>query len=170
MDLLVSYSWGRFYPARREIVRILNEFGDENPLVQKTAVMGIAFVRTCLDNRDVIHRCRELLETGAEFFFAIKWLPVDYWCETDLDAMKQVITDHIKDRIGENETWGMIVKKRRWQRYHTDEIVEHLAASIERKVDLRDPDWIVWVDVVGRETAISLLRPKDIFSAGLPAL
>ena len=40
--------------------------------------------------------------------------------------------------------------------------------DMNRKVDLDHPDWIVWVDVVGRQTAISLLRPEEIFSLGLP--
>lgn len=169
MDLLVSYSWGRFFLARDEIVRILKQFGDTHPEVRKSAVMGIAIVHTGLDNREVIRRCHELYETEPAFEFAIKWVPVDYWCHTDLDAIKQVIKDHISDRIAENETWGMTVKKRRWQKYHTVDIVEYLAESIDRKVDLRNPDWIVWVDVVGNETAISLLKPGDIFSLGLPA-
>jgi tRNA(Ser,Leu) C12 N-acetylase TAN1 len=63
---------------------------------------------------------------------------------------------------------GMQVHKRRWQQYHTSEIIEYLAADIDRKVDLSHPDWIVCVDVVGRQTAISLLKPQDIFSLGLP--
>jgi tRNA acetyltransferase TAN1 len=167
MDLLVSYSWGRFFLARDEIVRILRRFGDTRPEVKKSAVMGIAIVHTCLDNREVIRRCHELYESEAVFEFAIKWVPVDYWSQTDLDAINQVIKDHISNRIAGNETWGMTVKKRRWQEYHTIDIVEYLAESIDSKVDLRHPDWIVWVDVVGNETAISLLKPEDIFSLGL---
>jgi tRNA(Ser,Leu) C12 N-acetylase TAN1 len=84
------------------------------------------------------------------------------------DAIKWVIDEKIRDRIEEGQTWGMKVKKRRWQEYHTAEIVEYLAADIDRKVNLNNPDWIVWVDVVGREATISLLGPDDIFSLMLP--
>ena len=63
---------------------------------------------------------------------------------------------------------SMKVHKRRWQRYHTIEIVEYLAADIEKKVDLGDPDWILWVDIIGRDTAVSLLKPEEVFSLGLP--
>jgi tRNA(Ser,Leu) C12 N-acetylase TAN1 len=75
-----------------------------------------------------------------------------------------VIDNKIKARIEKNQTWGMQVHKRRWQQYHTIEITEFLAADINRKVDLNHPDRIVWVDIIGRETAISLLKPQDIFS------
>jgi len=33
MDLLVSYNWGQFSPARHEILRILKQFGDAMPWV-----------------------------------------------------------------------------------------------------------------------------------------
>lgn len=170
MDLLVSYSWSHYYLARPEITRILERFGDPDSLVEKTDVMGIAVVHTCLDNREVIKRCRELQEREPldSFEFAIKWVPVDYWCATDLDAMKRVIDSHTMKRIGKNQTWGMKVHKRRWQRYHTIEIIEYLAADVERKVDLSHPDRIVWVDVVGSQTALALLKPGESFSLGMP--
>ena len=169
MDLLVSYNWGQFSRARPEIIRILKRFGDPGPWVVKTSVMGIAFVHSSLDNREVIKRCRALWESDPlnSFEFAIKWVPVDYWCATELTAMKDVIDNKIKQQIEKNRTWGMQVHKRRWQQYHTIEITEFLATDIDRKVDLTHPDWIVWVDVIGGDTAISLLKPQDIFSIGV---
>ncbi len=169
MDLLVSYPWGRYSRAKPEILRILHRFGDSAPLVEKTAVMGIAVVHTSLDNRAVIRHCRELLEAEPYAFeFAIKWVPVDHWCDTELDSIKQTIVQHVRDRIGNDESWAMKVHKRHWQAYHTDEIVRYLATAIERTVNLDRPDWVLWVDVIGRTTAVSLLRPNDIFSLGLP--
>ena len=58
----------------------------------------------------------------------------------------------------------MQVNKRRWQAYHTIDIVTALAANIDRKVNLSHPDKIVWVDVIGNETAISVLKSDEIFS------
>jgi tRNA(Ser,Leu) C12 N-acetylase TAN1 len=49
-------------------------------------------------------------------------------------------------------------------------IVEALAAGIDRKVDLDHPDRIVRIDVVGPRTAISVLRPDEVFSTGRPRL
>ena len=172
MDLLVSYSWGQFSRARREIGQILEGFGDPNPIIEKSAVMGISVVQTRLDNRDVIRKCRELYQAEplTAFEFAIKWVPVDYWCETSLESIKELIEEKILERIGDEQTWAMRVKKRRWQRYHTAEIVEYLAAAIDREVNLDNPDRILWVDVVGRDTAVSLLAPDDIFSTMLPDL
>ena len=167
-DLLVSYSWGRFSQVRHEVMAILAEFGDHAAIVDRTAVFGIAVVRTCLNNRAVIKQCRALWQASGSrrFQFAIKWVPVDYWCATDLDAIKQLIDTRFKAQIKPTQTWGMVVKKRRYQQQHTMDIVRYLAQDIDRKVNLNAPDWIVWVDILGRQTAMALLKSDEIFSTG----
>jgi len=164
-DLLVSYPWGRFYPARREALHALQALGDPHATMGWTFVMGIAVVHTRLDNRQVVRQCRELLhEKKIPFDFAVKWVPVDYWCWTDLETIKQLIEEKVLPHIKPQETWAMQVNKRRWQTYHTIDIVTTLAAGIDRKVNLSQPDKIVWVDVIGNETAVSVLNPDEIFS------
>ena len=168
MDLLISFQWGRFYPMRRELVRIFKKLGDNHPVVEWTAVDGIAVAHTFLNNREVVQKCRELLHaTEASFEFAVKWVPVDYWCDTDLDEIKHVLDKHANKVIRPDETWAMRVHKRRWQRYHKAEIVAYLAPSIDRRVNLTNPDKIVWIDIIGRRTAVSILEPNDIFSVVL---
>lgn len=168
MDLLVSYRWGRYGAAKREILKTLARFGDEHAQVERTSVSGIALAHTALDPREVVRRCRELFRQEFVFEDAIKWVPVDYWCDTDVEAMRKLLEDKVRDQIAENETWGMKVKKRRWQRYHTLDLVLQLAQVIDRKVDLNDPDKLVRVDVVGKQTAVSVLRPGEIFSVTAP--
>lgn len=165
MDLLVSYQRGRYGRARREILKVLKHLGEEHPLIERTAVDGIAFVRTALDGRVVVQGCRALFKGGRAFEEAVKWVPVDYWCEAALEAIRRLLAERVRDRIEPNETWGLKVAKRRWQRYHTDDIVRQLAGAIDRKVDLDHPDKVVRVDIVGSQAAISVLRPDDVFSA-----
>jgi tRNA(Ser,Leu) C12 N-acetylase TAN1 len=165
MDLLISHQRGHYGRARREILHVLKHLGDEHPLIERTAVEGIAFVRTALDGRLVVQRCRALFRDGLAFADAVKWVPVDYWCETDLQAIYRLLAERVRERIAPDETWGLKVAKHRWQRYHTDDIVTQLAGAIDRKVDLDHPDKLVRVDVVGAEAAISVLRPDDVFSA-----
>lgn len=166
MDILISYSWSHFFDARREAIGILRRFGDPHPTMEKTSVAGIAVAHTALNSREVIHRCKALFGTEPTFQFAIKWVPVDFWCDTGLEAIKAAIEDKISSRIGADQAWAMVVEKRRWQQYHTREIIDYLAPSIRQKVDLGRPDVIVRVDVVGRRTAISLLKPDEVFSIG----
>jgi tRNA(Ser,Leu) C12 N-acetylase TAN1 len=169
MELLVSHPRGRYGKARREILRTLRRLGDEHPAVERTDVHGIALVHTGLDGRDVVHRSRELFLEGVPFEHAVKWVPVDFWCEPDLEAMRSLLEEKVRDLIAPDETWGMKVEKRRWQRHRTRDIVVHLARAIDRKVDLDHPDKLVRVDVLGRQVAVSVLRPGDVFSITAPA-
>lgn len=169
MDLLVSYSWGQFQRAYVEVRRILAHCGDDAPEVEKSHVPGIAIAHSRLDNRKVIQCCQKLRhESPGSFHFSIKWVPVDYWCHTDLASIKQCIDEQVVSKIGADQTWGMKVKKRCWQEYHTSEIVDYLAQDIGREVDLSDPHWWIWIDILGDKTAIALLHPDEIFSLELP--
>ena len=168
MDLLVSHRCGRYSRARREILRTLTHLGDDHAAVERTSVEGIALVHTALEARSVVHGCRELSLEGRALEEAIKWVPVDYWCETDLQAMYRLLEEKVRDQIAPDETWAMQIEKRRWQRYHTREIVVHLAGAIDRKVDLDRPDKLVRVDVVGGRVAVSVLRPGEVFSITAP--
>lgn len=164
MDLLVSYDCGRYGLARHEILDVFSRLGDGQAQVERSSVDGIAHVRTTLDAREVTRRCRSLADQGYPFRFAIKWVPVDYWCETDLDIIRKLLADKVRDRIAAGETWGLQVAKRRWETHHSHDIVVYLAGVIDRKVALAHPDKIVRVDVLGRRTAVSVLRPDEIFS------
>jgi tRNA(Ser,Leu) C12 N-acetylase TAN1 len=167
MDLLVSYQRGHYGRARREILHVLKLLGDEHPVTERTAVDGIAFVHTALDGRRVVQECRALFKEGVAFAEAVKWIPVDYWCDADLQAIHRLLAERVRDRIAPHESWGLKVAKHRWQRYHTDEIVAQLAGAIDRRVDLDHPDKLVRVDVLGAEAAISVLRPDEVFSAAI---
>jgi SagB-type dehydrogenase family enzyme len=164
MELLVSHRRGRFGKARREILWALRRLGEEHPLVERTAVHGIARVRTARDARDVVRGCRRLLLDGFPFEHALKWVPVDYWCERDLEAIRRLLAEKVRGQIAPDETWGMQVEKRDWEGRRTYDLIVDLARAIDRKVDLDHPDRLVRVDVVGEQVAVSVLRPDEIFS------
>jgi tRNA(Ser,Leu) C12 N-acetylase TAN1 len=164
-DLLVSYPGKQYLRAKSEILRILRRIDAADPRVDNTDVWGLALARSALEHREVIHRCRELWSHAPEAFeAAVKWVPVDYWCETSLPAIKAVINGELRGHIAPQQTWAMRVHKRRWQAYSTEQIIEHLTADMPPKVDLTHPEWIIWIDAVGRGSAVSLLRPSDLFA------
>lgn len=166
----MSYPRRYYGPAKREIVRIFRRLGDAQPSVEKSGVPGICVAHTALDSRDVIARCAQLQQGEPQAFrFTLKWVPVDYWCEKSLDAIKRLIEEQVAPRIGAQETWAMQVEKRGWGEYHTAEIIQRLAEAIDRKVSLKAPDKLVRVDILGSAVAVSLLRPGEVFSIYAPS-
>ena len=142
----------------------LKKLGDNSPVIEKTVAKGICRVSTHLNNREVIRNVREMFEKDpSQVNFAIKWVPVDNWCETNLEKMKEIV-DKIKVQIGENEKWAMKIEKRRFAKYHSAEIICYLAENVDREVDLSCPDKILRIDILGKETAVTILKPDEIFS------
>jgi tRNA(Ser,Leu) C12 N-acetylase TAN1 len=164
MDLLVSHDCGRFGRAKHEILTVLRRLGDDQAQVRRSGVDGIALVHTALGGREVVRRCRELQNADFTFEFAIKWVPVDYWCDSDLGAIRALLESKVRDQIAEGDTWAMQVAKHRREQYHTQDIIANLAPAIARKVDLSHPDKLLRIDMLGRQTAVSVLHADEVFS------
>lgn len=168
-NLLVSYGWHRFYPARDEIRRILAALGDKNPKIRRTIAQGVAGVSSVLDSRHVTKELYRMYSRDP-FVFAhtVKWVPVDCWVPSDMDSMVEGLTT-LRDKIGRGEKWMMVIEKRRYTQYHKVDIIKHLAGLIDEKVDLRHPDKIVRLEIIGRNAGISVIRPDEIFSISMAA-
>ena len=163
-NLLISHKWREGFQAKQEIKTLLEKFGDSNPIVEKTTAKGILGVKTSINNREVIAKVRELFKQNPlEINFTLKWVPVDHWCDSDINQMKDII-ERIKSDIHPGETWGMDVEKRRFTEMHTQEIIDQLAPLITEKVNLENPNKILRIDILAKRTVITILKPEEIFS------
>jgi tRNA acetyltransferase TAN1 len=167
-NLLVSYSWGVYGRAKREIVQVLEMLGDEGSVVKRTIAEGIIGVKTSLDSREVVRGLRRLFnEDPFVLQYTLKWVPVDLWTLSDMDSMKEAVRK-LRNGIREGERWRITVEKRRYSQHHKIEIIRELADLIEEKVDLENPEKILRVDIIGRCAGMSVLTPEDIFSVSKP--
>ncbi|MEA2090151.1 MAG: THUMP domain-containing protein [Thermoproteota archaeon] len=167
-NLLVSHPWGDYQGAKREARDILGRFGDEDARVERTVARGVIGVKTCLDEREVIGQLRRLfLEEPLIFQCTLKWVPVDLWTLSDIDSMKGGVRK-LRDKIQRGERWRMTVEKRRYTKHHKIEIIRELAELVDEKVDLTNPDKILRVEIIGKYTALSVLKPQNIFSVAKP--
>lgn len=164
-NLLVSCPWTAIGKAKRDIARILGLLGDEEPLIRGTIARGIIGVKTNLNSRDVIRRLKTLFDTNPSLFqFTLKWVPIDSWTNSDIESMKMAL-EQSKDKIKQSELWRMIVEKRRYTLYHKIDIIKQLAELIDEKVDLKNPDKIVRIDIIGKYAGVSVLSPHEFFSS-----
>lgn len=167
-NILVSHSWRTFKQAKDEIKKLLKDFGDENPLVEKTVARGVCGVKTVLDAREVIKKVRAIYEENPMLLsYTIKWAPVDNWCQASLEEMKKALEKE-KGKILKGEKWAMKVEKRRYTKLHGIEIIRELAELIDEKVDLENPDRVVRVEILGEDACISVVKPEEVFSTMRP--
>ena len=162
-NLLVSFDYD-FMAARREVFESLAALGDEEPTVRRTIIRGLIGVKTSLDPHDAVRKLRQMQdENQITLRFTHRWIPIDLWTDSDLSSMKEGIKK-LSD-IAPHERWKMVVEKRRYPTHHTDEIIRELAQLIDAKVDLKRPEKIVRVDILGGFAGISLLGPGEVFSS-----
>jgi len=163
-NFLVSCPWTMIWRAKREIFDILKLLGDENPTIKPTVARGIIGVKTRLDSREVVQGLQKLfIKDPMAFQYTLKWVPTDFWTYSDMDSMKEAVMN-IREKIHKRERWRMTVEKRRYTRYHKIEIIKKLAELVQEKVDLKNPDKIVRIDIIGKYAAVSVLSPNEIFS------
>jgi len=163
-NLLVSCSWDNYGEAKGEITQLLGRLCDKNPYVRRTIAGGIIGVKTRLDSREVIRGLREIFDQDPLVIqHTFKWVPVDLWAPSDIDSMKEGVTQ-LKDRIKKGEKWRMTIEKRRYTQRHKIDIIKEIAELINEKVDLENPDKILRIDIIGKYAGISVLEPREIFS------
>ncbi len=163
-NLLSTTSRGNERPMCNELYYLLKEeLGDAQAETSKTRIKGLIVARTSMDPFVVVDKFRAILtERPYEFRFALRILPIERVVPTDLEEIKRA-TQELAARIGENETFRVTVEKR-FTTFHSRDIIEAVASDIKRKADMKNPDRIVLIEVLGGLTGISLLKPSDILA------
>jgi len=162
-NILASTSRGFERYARSELRFLFEKIGDPSPTIERTGVSGLIAVKTSMDAIESIRRFRTLLrQSPYEFRFTLRIIPIEKVVHTDLETIQQAVEELIS-KIGENETFRVTVEKR-FTSTHSKEIIEKVAASVKRKVNLAKPDKVILIEVVGGFTGVSVLKPEEILS------
>ncbi|MGY5853634.1 MAG: THUMP domain-containing protein [Candidatus Thorarchaeota archaeon] len=128
--------------------------------ISSTRVSGLLACKTGLDPFEVVHRLTEFaVDNPYQFRFAIKFVPLERCVPSEIDEIVKAVTE-LRDKIGEDDTFRITVKRRHTTLENMD-VVEAAAEVISRIVNLDNPDWTVWIEIVGEWTGVSVLDRKD---------
>jgi len=162
-NLLATTSRGNEGNACSELLYLLEKIGELGARVEKTEVSGLIAAKTILNPFDVIAKLRKILsERPFEFRYTLRIIPIEKVVRSYLNEIRETAAE-LSSKINKNETFRVTVEKR-FTGTLTREIIEAAAESIERKVDLKNPDRILLVEVIGGVTGISVIKPQDILS------
>ncbi len=163
-NLLISTRRMREFDCRSEFKYILHEMGDDEARVRAIGIPGLVIAKTMLNPFEVVAKLREYVkERPWEIRYTLKVTPIEIVVETDFDTIVKRAQEMALERIGESETYRVTVNKR-FTALSRHELIDAIAAGVDRKVSLENPDKIVNVEILGRVTGISILRPQDILS------
>lgn len=163
-NLIATTSRGNERPMINEILYLLkDELGDTQALAAKTKIRGLIVAKTALDPYIVIEKFHIILkERPYEFRYALRILPIERVVPTDLEEIKRA-TAELAAKISEKETFRVTVEKR-FTTLHTKDLIEAAAGDIKQKANLKNPDKILLIEVLGALTGLSLLKPSDILA------
>jgi tRNA acetyltransferase TAN1 len=163
-NLLATTMRGNERPMCNELLYLLKEeLGDVQAQTAKTKIRGLIVGKTSLDPVEVVGKFRNILtERPYEFRYALRIVPIQIVVRTDLSEIKKS-TQELASKIGENQSFRVTVEKR-FTEFHSKDIIEAAAGDLNRRVDLKNPDWILQIEILGRLTGISLLKPNDVLA------
>jgi tRNA acetyltransferase TAN1 len=163
-NLLVSTARGNERAMINEILFLLREqLGDQEAAAVKTAVRGIIVAKTNIDPYKTIEKLHGILnERPYEFRFALRIIPIERVVPTSLETIKQTSSE-LATHIKENETYRITIEKR-FTTLHTTDIISEIATEIQRKADMKNPNKILLIEIMGAVTGISLIKPNEIIS------
>ncbi len=162
-NLIVTAPKNMEFAAASEIEAALRDLGDPEPKAWPSTVRGVIFVKTSLTREEVLSGLREMARERPFNLVNVKRvIPVDLVVETDVERIAEA-AGTLADRIAEGESYRVTVEKRHTQ-LHSMDVIRAVAAKFERRVDLKNPDKVVLVGIVGPVTAIAVIRPGEILS------
>ena len=147
--------------ANHEMRYLLRELGDLSPTTDYAPVSGLTVAKTMLDPVKVISRLRRILKYRPwQFRYILKVKPVQQVVPCEISAIGRAVVDKVR-QVAPDETFRVSLEKRRNQ-VSSKEIVDGVASKIPRKVELRNPDKIVLIEVIGDIAGVSVISPKSI--------
>jgi len=158
-NLLITYDPNHEGLAKQEVENLMKEIGKTYEIIKEDS--GILMLKVD-DAKEVVKKMREIAEQNKDKFNkTFKWIPIERWTKATIEDMQSVIKE-VQEGIGEEERWAMSLDKRRTELHEKDLIIK-LTEPVEKKnVDLSNPEKIIWVEIIGDEAGISLLKPDEI--------
>jgi tRNA acetyltransferase TAN1 len=160
-NLLVSSARGTEREANYEMEYLLREQGDSSPSTDFAIVSGLTVARTKLDPEKVILKIRQVLKHRPwQFRYILKIKPVEQVVPCEISAIGEAVVKKAK-KVKVGETFRVSLEKRR-SHVSSREIIDAVAQKIPRKVELRNPDKIVLIEVIGNVAGVSVISPNGI--------
>jgi len=142
---------------------LLAELGDSEARVETTRVQGVLTASTRIDPFMVVERLRGV--TARDPLKAaglMRVIPVEEVAPSRVEEIAGAV-ERLKGKIPPDATYKVVVEKRHTQ-LSSREIIEAVAARVDRRVSLRNPDWIILVEIIGGVAGVSVLTEGQILS------
>ncbi|MEK6852606.1 MAG: THUMP domain-containing protein [Nanoarchaeota archaeon] len=158
-NLLVTFDPAHSGRAVLEIQSLLKEVKMNAEFVAQEEGL---FLLKASNPKEIVKKLKVLCEKSPKKFNStFHYIPIDTWASSNIKTM-QTITKKLGEKIGKTEKWKMNLNKRHYE-VDSRELIVKLTDPIDRQfVDLKNPDKIVQVEIIGKNAGISLLSKNEL--------
>lgn len=162
-NIIATTDRGLEIQACNELKSLLKDLGDSNAIVNATNILGLIIAETSLDPFKIIEDLKKIyIENPDKIFYLKRVIPIQVLTETNIEKIVKATLPLINS-IKENETFRITVEKRRTNISSMD-IIKAVAALVNRKVNLENPDKIILIEIIGKYAGISIIKNDQIFN------
>ena len=162
MNLILTSSKGLEARASAEFKEIALLSGTRKVSLERSAYDGIVEIEA--------ENPRALMTFLADFVksepFKVRYIqrliPIDVVVDTKIDEISKAVKE-LAAGIGPGESFRITIEARD-SPYSDKQLIDAIADVVDRKVSLGSPDKIVFIQVFGEYTGVSVLSPPDILS------
>jgi len=162
MNLIVTSAKGLEARASAEFKEVTLLSGIRKVTIERSAYDGVLEVE--------VENPKALLTFISEYIrsepfkvrFIMRVIPVDRVVDTKMEEVVAAVTE-LAPNIGPSESFRITIEARD-SPYSDKQFIDAIADAIDRKVNLASPDKIVFVQVFGEYTGVSVLAPNEILS------
>ncbi|HJT49939.1 MAG TPA: THUMP domain-containing protein [Nitrososphaeraceae archaeon] len=148
--------------AQQELLGLLELLGDHHPYAEITNINGIIVAYTNLSPFRIIDLIRRLvIDEPWQVRYILRLIPMELMVSTKLGDIANAVKS-LTPKMHSHDTFRITVEKRH-SVLSTDDIIATLASKIDNRVQLKSPDWIVLVEIIGAFTGVSILKQDQIF-------
>ena len=163
MNLIITCARHMEQETKEEILEILENLGDSSAEVSISNMSGILTVKTNLEPIQTCNQIKELiLDEPWTIRYCMRIIPIQFETNTDFNEIEKIIETQ-SDKILEDETYRISIEKRN-STISSKEIISVIAKKIKNKVSLDFPDKIILIEILGKQTGISIIKNSDIVS------
>ena len=160
VKLIITYDPAHTSTCKESIINAMKSV-DASPTFLKSKYKGILLIDIAKP-KEVIKKLKKLCEKDKDIFGRThRYIPVDKWVSSKLTDMQSAVKSLVP-KIGKNEKWKMELDKRYYHKMSYDDLIIKLTDVVDReKIDLKKPEKIIKVEVIGSNAAISILNPDE---------
>jgi len=161
VKLIITYDPAHISSCTESVKKLMDTIGAK-PTFLKSKYHGI-FLINVPRPKEVIKKLKALSKKNKELFGkTYRYIPVDKWVSSKVTDMVKAIKSLVP-KIGLNEKWKMDLGKRYYHKYDYNELILKLTEVVNReKIDLKKPQKIIKVEIIGSSAAITLLEPDEL--------